>query len=58
MVGRFTGGWTSKIHLACDGRGRPLMIAITGGNPGDCTRFEHVMAAVRVPRVGPASYPA
>ncbi len=26
---------------------------LTGGNTNDCTRFEHVMDTIRVPRTGP-----
>ncbi|AVI00128.1 hypothetical protein C5L38_34265 (plasmid) [Streptomyces sp. WAC00288] len=51
--GRPRGGLTSKIHLACDGRGRPLDFALTGGNTNDCTRFTAVMETIRVPRIGP-----
>ncbi len=25
---------------------------LTGGNAGDCTQFTHLMAAIRVPRIG------
>ncbi|MZE46193.1 transposase, partial [Streptomyces sp. SID5477] len=52
-LGRSRGGLTSKIHLACDGRGRPLGFVVTGGNANDCTRFIAVMEAIRVPRIGP-----
>ncbi|MCZ0982956.1 IS5 family transposase [Streptomyces diastatochromogenes] len=52
-LGRSRGGLTSKIHLACDGRGRPLGFVVTGGNTNDCTRFTAVMEAIRVPRTGP-----
>ncbi|WP_243878351.1 IS5 family transposase [Streptomyces sp. SUK 48] len=52
-LGRSRGGLTSKIHLACDGRGRPLAFVLTGGNTNDCTRFITVMEAIRVPRPGP-----
>lgn len=31
-LGRSRDGLTSKIHLACDGRGRPLAFVVTGGN--------------------------
>ncbi|MGW8367010.1 transposase [Streptomyces wedmorensis] len=44
---------TSKIYLACDGRGRPLALVVTGGNTNDCTRFTTVMEAIRAPRIGP-----
>ncbi|MGW0495179.1 IS5 family transposase [Streptomyces sp. NPDC003007] len=52
-LGRSRGGLTSKIHLACDGRGRPLGFVVTGGNTNDCTRFTAVMEQIRVPRIGP-----
>ncbi|MGW3458000.1 IS5 family transposase [Streptomyces albidoflavus] len=52
-LGRSRGGLTSKIHLACDGRGRPLGFVVTGGNTNDCTRFTAVMETIRVPRIGP-----
>ncbi|MGW4883191.1 IS5 family transposase [Streptomyces murinus] len=52
-LGRSRGGLTSKIHLACDGRGRPLAFLVTGGNTNDCTRFTAVMDQIRVPRTGP-----
>ena len=52
-LGRSRGGLTSKIHLACDGRGRPLAFIVTGGNTNDCTQFTAVMEAIRVPRIGP-----
>ncbi|WP_394816836.1 IS5 family transposase [Streptomyces lonegramiae] len=52
-LGRSRGGLTSKIHLACDGVGRPLALTVTGGNTNDCTQFTAVMEAIRVPRVGP-----
>ncbi|MFF7183618.1 IS5 family transposase [Streptomyces sp. NPDC008121] len=52
-LGRSRGGLTTKIHLACDGRGRPLGFVLTGGNAADCTQFERVMDAIKVLRVGP-----
>lgn len=52
-LGRSRGGLTSKIHMACDGRGRPLAFVVTGGNTKDCTRFTAVIGAIRVPRIGP-----
>nr|WP_242744393.1 IS5 family transposase [Streptomyces sp. CA-256286] len=52
-LGRSRGGLTTKIHLACDGRGRPLGFVVTGGNVNDCTQFEQVLAQIRVRRPGP-----
>jgi hypothetical protein len=33
--------------------GRTLAFVLTGGNVKDCTRFTHVMTAIRVERPGP-----
>lgn len=62
-IGRSRGGPTTKIHLACDGHGRPLPVVLTGGNVNDCTMFTQVMAASRsvdqvlaVQRPGRAGY--
>ena len=52
-VGRSRGGPTTKIHLGCDGRGRPLSIWLTAGNVNDTTELERVLAGIRVTRVGP-----
>ncbi len=52
-IGRSRGGPTTKIHLACDGHGRPVSVVLTGGNVNDCTMFDQVMAGVRFGRRGP-----
>ncbi|QDA09252.1 transposase [Streptomyces rimosus subsp. rimosus] len=46
---------TTKIHLAADGRCRPLAFLVTAGQAGDAPAFEQVMARIRVPR--PAGRP-
>lgn len=43
---------TTKFHLACDGKGRPLSIVITPGQRHDSTQLEPVLAGIRVPRPG------
>ncbi len=52
-IGRSRGGLTTKIHLACDGQGRPLAFTLTAGNVNDCTQFEPVMSRIRIARCGP-----
>ena len=52
-IGRSRGGLSTKLHLACDGHGRPLSVVLTGGNVNDCTVFEYVMTGVSFPRPGP-----
>ncbi len=43
---------TTKLHLACDGRGRPLAVVLTPGQRHDSTQLEPVLDAIRVPRPG------
>ncbi len=49
-VGRSRSGPTTKTHLAADGRCHPLCFHPTPDQTGDAPAFEHVMAALRVPR--------
>lgn len=51
-LGPSRGGLTTKIHLACDGRGLPLAVVVTPGNVNDSTVFDTVMGELRVPRTG------
>ncbi|MFS0792860.1 IS5 family transposase [Microbacterium sp. 1P10AE] len=51
-IGRSRGGLTTKLHLVCDGRGRPLGMMITGGNINDTTMMTAVLEDIRVPRDG------
>lgn len=49
-LGRSRGGLTMKIHLAADGRCRPLAFVLTPGQAGDSPAFTGVLAAIRVTR--------
>ncbi|MGW4563214.1 IS5 family transposase [Streptomyces sp. NPDC004561] len=51
-LGRSRGGLTTKLHLAADGKCRPLSLVITPGQRADCTQFEPVLDKIRVPRAG------
>uniref|UniRef100_UPI00403FF98C IS5 family transposase n=1 Tax=Streptomyces sp. DSM 41540 TaxID=3448657 RepID=UPI00403FF98C len=51
-LGRSRGGFTTKIHLAADGRCRPLALVLTPGHYGDGPQFERVLEQVSVPRIG------
>jgi transposase len=51
-LGRSRGGLTTKVHLACDGRGLPLAVVVAPGNVNDSTIFDTVMDGLRVPRAG------
>ena len=49
-LGRSRGGLTTKIHLACDGKGRPLSIVVTPGQWGDNPQLEPVLDGICVPK--------
>ncbi|MGW3426323.1 IS5 family transposase [Streptomyces phaeochromogenes] len=52
-LGRSRGGLTTKIHLACDGKGRPLAILLTPGQRHDSVCARPLLERIRVPRTGP-----
>ena len=51
-LGRSRGGLSTKLHLACDGRARPLAVLTTPGQRHESTHLEAVLDAIRVPRAG------
>jgi transposase len=51
-LGRSRGGLTTKFHLACEQRQKPLAILVTAGQRGDSPQFIPVLEAIRVPRAG------
>ncbi|MEU3986739.1 transposase, partial [Streptomyces sp. NPDC026672] len=48
-----SGHKTTKIHLACDGRGRPLAILVMPGQRHDSVCARPLLERIRVPRTGP-----
>ncbi len=38
------------MHLACDGKGRPLSVVLTAGHRHGSTQLERLLDSVRVPR--------
>jgi transposase len=52
-LGRSRGGLSTKIHLAVDGRGRPLSILLTAGQAGDNPQLLNVLDAIAVHSGGP-----
>jgi transposase len=52
-LGRSRGGLTTKVHLACEQRQKPLSIVITAGQRHDSPQFQAVLENIRVPRPGP-----
>lgn len=49
-LGRSRGGWTSKLHLACEQGQKPLSLVVTAGQRGDAPQFEAVMTGIAVTR--------
>ncbi|WP_425541239.1 IS5 family transposase [Streptomyces rimosus] len=43
---------TTKIRLACDGRGRPLAVLLTAGQRHDGVCARPLLESIRVPRIG------
>jgi transposase len=52
-IGRSRGGLSTKIHQLVDGRGRPLVIALTAGQAGDSPMLKFLLADLAVARPGP-----
>ena len=52
-IGRSRGGLSTKIHHACDGHGRPLVMLLGPGQGNDSPMFRPVLDAIHVPRLGP-----
>ena len=46
-MGRSRGGLSTKIHLAVDGRGRPVRVILTGGQRNDITQAVALLAGLR-----------
>lgn len=52
-LGHSRGGLSTKVHLAADGRCRPLGFLTTVGQRHDSVAFEPTLATVAVARIGP-----
>ena len=52
-LGRSRGGLTSKVHLAVEGKGRPLAVLLTPGQAGDNPTLVPLLERIRVPHRGP-----
>jgi transposase len=49
-LGRSRGGLTTKIHMASDGKGRPLSIVVTSGQTHESSQLAAVLDTISVPR--------
>jgi len=45
-LGRSRGGFSTKVHVACDALGNPLQIVLTTGQAGDCLQAEPLLERV------------
>jgi putative transposase len=52
-IGRSRGGLSTKIHQLVDGHGRPLVIALSGGQAGDSPMLKVLLEDLSVARLGP-----
>jgi hypothetical protein len=51
-LGRSRGGFGTKVHVRAEGRGKPLLFVLTGGERHEQTVFEMLMEPGAVRRVG------
>jgi transposase len=49
-LGYSRGGFSTKLHLAFDGKGRPLGLHLTGGQRHESPQLGAVLDSIRVPR--------
>jgi transposase len=49
-LGRSRGGLSTKVHLACEQRRKPLATVLTPGQAADSPQFTTVLGRIRVPR--------
>ncbi|MFI6484923.1 IS5 family transposase [Nonomuraea sp. NPDC050663] len=51
-LGRSRGGFTTKIHLACEQGQNVMALLLTAGQHGDSPQLRNVLEKVNVPRIG------
>lgn len=51
-LGRSRGGFTTKVHLACEQGQKVMSLLLTAGQRGDSPQFRNVLEKIGVPRVG------
>jgi transposase len=52
-LGYSQGGFSTKIHLVCDGRGRPLAASLSPGQAHESKHLATTLDGIRVPHKGP-----
>jgi transposase len=56
-LGHSRGGFSTKVHLACDGRGRPLSVLVTAGQRNEAPELGDLLDGIRLARPGGAGRP-
>jgi transposase len=51
-LGRSRGGFTPKIHLRCEGYGKPVTFTLTGGQVHDSTQVSALISRGAIRRIG------
>lgn len=51
-LGRSRGGFSTKIHVRCEGKGKPVAFVLTPGEQHECTVFEQLMEQGSIKRTG------
>jgi hypothetical protein len=51
-LGRSRGGFTTKIHLRCEGYGKPVTFTLTGGQVHDSTQVSALISRGAIRRIG------
>jgi transposase len=49
-IGKIRGDLSTKIHLSCDGKGRPLSVVLSPGQRHESTQFETLLDSVCGPK--------
>ena len=55
-LGRSRGGFTTKIHVRCEGYGKPVTFALTGGQVHDSQRVTALIDRGAIRRIGRPSW--
>jgi transposase len=56
-LGHSRGGFSTKVHLACDGRGRPLSVLVTAGQRNEAPELGDLLDGIRLARPEGAGRP-
>ena len=51
-LGRSRGGFTTKIHLRCEGYGKPVIFTVTGGQVHDTRQVSALISRGAIRRIG------